>query len=81
MGIVIIFFLFIGNGFISTMILKRLEFPFNVSKPIEWKSYNAIVFLGGGISKSAENIVKPGLMAYSSFTNYKFFKYSTFFIS
>ncbi len=59
-------FLAIGNGFIPSLLLIKLQKPFVDLPKNQWKSHNAIVLLGAGTIKlPISNAVNPTIIAYA----------------
>lgn len=68
-SIVILGYIFIGNGVCPTYLFHNLQLPYSQSHPIKWKKTNIIILLGAGTSKNPKsNEIKSSILSFSRIT-------------
>lgn len=65
----VVSFFLVGNGLLAACLLKKLQAPYAVEKPVIWGARNAIILLGFGTVKLPQtNEVRPTLLSYGRIT-------------
>jgi uncharacterized SAM-binding protein YcdF (DUF218 family) len=63
-GLTLLLFLMITTGVIPFYLLQNLQKPYEEKTSVTWKNANAIILLGSGTIKIAENNIQPTIFSY-----------------